>query len=51
MVETLQETKVHSNSENGESEETATERFKCRICDKTFPSMKKLRRHVSSNHA
>ena len=39
-VETFQETKDLSNSENGNSEETITERFKCRKCDKAFPPMK-----------
>ena len=50
-LETLQKTSTLSNSENGETEETTTETFKCRKCDDTFLSMKSLKRHVSSNHA
>ena len=49
-VEILQKTKGLSISNNGDKEETTSERFKCRNCDKTFPSIKSLRRHVSSSH-
>ena len=49
-VETLQKTKDLSSSKNDNSEETTTVRLKCRKCDETFPSMKSLKRHVSSNH-
>ena len=49
-VETLQRKTMNSNSENDNSEETAVERLKCRKCEKLFPSMKKLRTHLGSNH-
>ena len=41
-LETLQKTSTLLNSENGETEETTTETFKCRKCDDTFLSMKSL---------
>ena len=50
-VETLQKTKDLPNSKNCNNEETTIERPTCRKCDDTFPSMKSLKRHVSSNHA
>ena len=50
-IETLQKTKDLPNSKNGTNEETTTERPKCKKCDETFPSLKSLKRHVSSNHA
>ena len=50
-VDSLQKTKDLPNSKKFNNEETSTERTKCRKCDDTFPSMKSLKRHVSSNHA
>ena len=41
-LETLQKTSTLLNSENGETEKTTTETFKCRKCDDTFLSMKSL---------